>query len=82
MLLYIRALLGKLNIETTGLHVGTKAGTELKDHKNGRNYVRNSDCFTLRVRARSLPQFARAIGFTIIRKQQKLVQALFRIRNR
>ena len=71
-----------MNIETTELHFGTKAGTELVDPLNGKTYIRNSDCLTLRIRARSLPQFARGVGFTIARKQQKLVEALSQIRNR
>jgi len=76
LLLYIRDLLSKLKIETTEPRVGTRAGTELKDPENGRTYTRNSDCFSLRIRVKSLPQFARDIGFTINRKQQKLVEAL------
>ena len=79
ILLYIRDLLSKLNIETTELHFGTKAGTELVDPLNGKTYIRNSDCFTLRIRARSLPQFARGVGFTIARKQQMLAEALPKI---
>jgi len=79
ILLYIRVLLSKLNIETTELHFGTKAGTELVDPLNGKTYIRNSDCFTLRIRARSLPQFARGVGFTIARKQQMLAEALPKI---
>src|SRR5256886_13235839 len=59
ILLYIRDLLSKLNIETTELHFGTKAGTELVDPLNGKTYIRNSDCFTLRIRARSLPASVR-----------------------
>jgi len=76
ILTYIRDLLGKLKIETTELRVGTRAGTELKDPLNGRIYTRNSDCFSLRIRAKNLPQFARDVGFTITRKQQKLEEAL------
>jgi len=79
ILLYIRVLLSKLNIETTELHFGTKAGTELVDPLNGKTYIRNSDCFTLRIRARSLPQFARGVGFMIARKQQMLGEALPKI---
>jgi len=74
ILFYIRDLLSKLNIETTGLHFGTKAGTELADPLNGKTYIRNNDCLTLRIRARSLTQFARGVGFTIARKQEKLVE--------
>jgi intein-encoded DNA endonuclease-like protein len=76
ILTYIRELLGKLKVETTEPRVGTRAGTELKDPLNGRIYTRNSDCFSLRIRAKNLPQFARDIGFTITRKQQKLEEAL------
>jgi intein-encoded DNA endonuclease-like protein len=76
LLTYIRDLLSKLKIETTEIRVGTRAGTELRDPLNGRIYTRNSNCFSLRIRSKSLPQFARDIGFTIIRKQQRLVDAL------
>jgi intein-encoded DNA endonuclease-like protein len=76
LLTYIRDLLSKLKIETTEIRVGTRAGTELRDPLNGTIYTRNSDCFSLRIRSKSLPQFARDIGFTIIRKQQRLAKAL------
>ena len=76
ILLYIRGLLSKFSIESTDLRVRKIAGTELINPLNGRVYVRNKDCFDIRIRARSLPQFARYIGFTINRKQQRLADAL------
>ena len=75
--LYTRVLeLGKFGIESTDLNRGKLAGTELISPLNGRIYVRNRDCFDFRIRAKSLPQFEREIGFTITRKQQRLANAL------
>ena len=76
ILLYVRDRLSKLKIETTEPSVGTRAGTELKDRMNGRTYKRNHDRFRLRIRVKSLPRFARDIGFTVNRKRQKLAKAL------
>src|SRR2546425_5996287 len=39
MLLYIQDLLWHADIETTQLHLNTKAGTRLIDSKNGRTYI-------------------------------------------
>jgi intein-encoded DNA endonuclease-like protein len=76
LLLYIQDLLGKFGIESTDLNRGKLAGTELINPLNGRIYVRKRDCFDFHIRARSLPQFEREIGFTITRKHQRLANAL------
>jgi intein-encoded DNA endonuclease-like protein len=75
MLLYIQDLLWHTDIETTQLHLNTKAGTRLIDSKNGRTYIRRKNCYALYVRARSLPRFTESIGFTIERKQERLLEA-------
>jgi hypothetical protein len=45
------------------------------DSKNGRTYIRGKNCYALYVRARGLPRFTEGIGFTIERKQERLVEA-------
>jgi intein-encoded DNA endonuclease-like protein len=76
MLLYIQDLLGHLDIETTRLYLNTKAGTSLVDPKNGRTYIRRKNCYSFSVRARSLPRFTENVGFTIRRKQERLLKAI------
>lgn len=75
MLSYIQDLLRHADIETTQLHLNTKVGTQLTDSKNGRIYIRRRNCYALYVRARSLPKFTLSIGFTIGRKQERLLEA-------
>jgi len=75
LLLYIQDLLGHVDVETTGLHLNTKAGTRLVDSKTGRTYIRRKNCYSFGVRVRSLPRFRENIGFTIRRKQERLLEA-------
>jgi len=76
ILLYIQDLLGHAGIETMQLQLNTKAGTKLTDPKNGRTYIRRKDCYAFRVRAQGLRRFAERIGFTIARKQVRLLDAV------
>ena len=76
ILIYIRGLLSRFNIGSSDLSLQKLAGTELTDPRNGRVYIRNKDCFYFRIKAKSLPLFARDVGFTINRKQQRLADAL------
>ena len=75
-MLYIQDLLGHADIETVQLQLNTKAGTKLTDPKNGRTYIRRKDCYAFRVRAQGLRRFAERIGFTIARKQVRLLDAV------
>jgi len=74
LLMYIQDLLGHADIETTQLHLTTKAGTRLVDSKTGRTYIRRKNCYSFGVRVRSLPRFREKIGFTIRRKQERLLE--------
>jgi len=75
MLLYVQDLLVHANVETTRLRLNTKAGTRLIDPKTGKTYIRKRNCYVLRVRTQSLPRFIENIGFTIRRKQERLLEA-------
>jgi intein-encoded DNA endonuclease-like protein len=72
---YLKTLLKQANIETTSLRRDTLAGTNLKDPRTGRIYVRKKDCFNFSVRKQSIPRFAEYVGFTIERKSKRLREA-------
>lgn len=76
MLLYVKHILKRyFDIETTGPHRIINSRSYLRDPISGKIYQRNKACFYLRVRAQSLIRFKRYIGFTIKRKQRRLIQA-------
>ncbi len=75
LLKYVQGLLVRsLGIETTGPHLGTRKGSRLT--WRGRTYIRNSDCFGIRVRNKFRGLFLQKIGLTIERKKLTLRQAL------
>jgi intein-encoded DNA endonuclease-like protein len=75
LLIYVQDLLvGSLGIETTGPHLGTRKGSKLT--RRGRTYVRNSDCFGIRVRNRFRRLFLQKVGITIERKKLRLREVL------
>jgi intein-encoded DNA endonuclease-like protein len=78
LLRYLQTILKQANIETTSLRLGTSAGTNLKDPRTGRIYVRRKDCFRFSVRMQSIPRFAEYVGFTIERKSKRLREAALR----
>ena len=68
---YVRKLLMDcFGIESTGPHLGKKAGTKIE--RRGRSYYRNSDSFRIYIRRGSLKKFATSIGLTIMRKRERL----------
>jgi intein-encoded DNA endonuclease-like protein len=77
LLRYVQMLLLKhFGIVTTGPRLGTKKGTPLL--RRGKTYLRNSDCYYIRLRIAHLETFYRKVGFTISRKNSRLEQALTR----
>jgi len=77
LLLYIqRRLRQYFGIETTGPHKGQKAGYRFRDPKSGKIYETKKQCYCLHFRTNSLPRFYRYVGFTIRRKQRRLIEAV------
>ena len=74
VLFFVKHLLRELRIETGKLYVQKIAGTILKDPRTGRLYARKKNCYALRVRSKSVLDFTNIVGFTIERKQQKLLE--------
>ena len=74
VLFFVRHLLRELRIETGKLYVQKIAGTILKDPRTGRLYARKKNCYALRVRSKSVLDFTNIVGFTIERKQLKLLE--------
>jgi len=75
LLLYIQDLLNHHRVETSRLYLHRSKGTALLDPKSGKVYFRTKDGFSFIVRTKSLPQFAKVIGFSIERKQKRLAEA-------
>jgi intein-encoded DNA endonuclease-like protein len=63
-------LLSFLRIESTGPHLGTRAGTKISNR--GRSYIRQSSCYHIYIRTQSLGKFYREVGLTIPRKRVRL----------
>jgi intein-encoded DNA endonuclease-like protein len=72
LLTYVKALLKRLNIESWGPKLQTRRGTVIRDPRTGKQYMTKKDCFYIYVRARSIMNFYRHVGFTIGRKQRRL----------
>jgi intein-encoded DNA endonuclease-like protein len=77
-LAYAQRLLRRFGIESTGPWLHKRKGTTIHDHKTGKHYKANKDCYYLYIRAESLLKFYRNIGFTIRRKQKRLEEYLRR----
>jgi len=78
LLEYIKELLHRLGIKTTGPKRSTKAGTPIKNPKTGKTYFARKDVYYLYICAESRLRFYQLIGFTIKRKQQRLEEYLIR----
>jgi intein-encoded DNA endonuclease-like protein len=77
VLVYAQRLLRRrFGIESTGPWPSTKKGTT--KYIRGKRYKANEDCYYIYIRAESLPNFYRFIGFTIERKQKRLEEYLMR----
>jgi intein-encoded DNA endonuclease-like protein len=76
LLIYAKYLLKKyFNINATGPHLATRKDS-IKHFPNGKKYKANEDCYYIYIRANSLLNFYKHIGFTIKRKQQRLIKAI------
>ena len=72
LLIYIRELLKRLGVETTGPKLQTRRGTIIRDRRTGKQYTRNKDEYYIYIRASSNEDFYKHVGFTIRRKQIRL----------
>ena len=76
LLIYVQYLLKKyFDIDTTGPYLKTKSG-EITYFPNGKIAKANEDCYYIYIRVNSLLNFYKYIGFTIKRKQQRLIEAI------
>jgi intein-encoded DNA endonuclease-like protein len=72
-LVYTQKLLKTtFGIESTGPRIHKRKGTTTYDHRTGKQYKANEDCYYIYIRAKSLPAYHKHIGFTIRRKQKRL----------
>jgi intein-encoded DNA endonuclease-like protein len=72
LLTYVKDLLKRLNIESTGPIIHVRRGTIFYDLRTGKKYTHNKDAYLIYVRASSNMSFYKYIGFTITRKQARL----------
>jgi intein-encoded DNA endonuclease-like protein len=72
LLTYVKDLLKRLNIESTGPRIYVRRGTIIRDPKTVKQYARKKDEYYIYIRARSNMNFYKYIGFTITRKQTRL----------
>jgi intein-encoded DNA endonuclease-like protein len=71
-LTYVKELLRRLGIESTGPRIHVRRGTIFYDPRMGKKYSCNKDVYVIYIRASSNINFYRYIGFTITRKQMRL----------
>lgn len=77
LLLYVQQLLRRhFGIESTGPRKSAKPGRRFHDPRTGKVYETNKQVYYLYIRVDSLPVFLRRVGFTIRRKQHRLVEAV------
>jgi intein-encoded DNA endonuclease-like protein len=73
LLTYFQGLLRRFGIESTGPRVCIPAGSLIKiDPITGKIYTTKKDCYYIRIRSYSNVNFYNHIGFTILRKQERL----------
>jgi intein-encoded DNA endonuclease-like protein len=78
VLVYAQRLLRRFGIESTGPWPHVQKGTTIHDHRAGKQYKTNEDCYYIYIPTESLPKFYRYVGFTIRRKQKRLEDYLRR----
>ena len=81
LLTYVKALLKRLNIESWGPKLQTRRGTVIRDPKTGKQYMTKKDVYVICIRARSIMNFYRYVGFAIGRKQRRLEEYIKRRTN-
>ena len=67
-------LVSFFGIQSTGPHIGTRAGTKISNR--GRSYFRRRSCYNIYIRAGTLEEFHRNIGLMIRRKRVRLETGL------
>jgi intein-encoded DNA endonuclease-like protein len=79
VLVYAQRLLWRyFGIESTGPWPHKRKGTTIYNPRTGKLHKTNKDCYYIYIRAESLPEFYRHIGFTIRKKQKRLEKYLSR----
>lgn len=77
LLLYVQDLLQRyFRVKTTGPHGDKREGRRFYNPRRGKIYRRKKQCYDLYIRVNGLSRFHKHIGFTIRRKQQRLVEAI------
>jgi intein-encoded DNA endonuclease-like protein len=72
LLEYVKELLKRFGIESTGPWTKRQQGKTFYDHKKMKRYTYKKECFHIYIRAGSNVNFYKNIGFTIERKQRCL----------
>jgi intein-encoded DNA endonuclease-like protein len=73
VLTYVQGLLERFGIESTGPRVSRPAGSLIKiDPITGKIYTTRKDCYCIYIRSYCNVDFYNHIGFTILRKQERL----------
>jgi intein-encoded DNA endonuclease-like protein len=72
LLEYVKELLKRFGIESTGPWTKRQQGKTFYDHKKMKRYTYKKECFHIYIRAGSNVNFYKNIGFTIERKQKRL----------
>jgi intein-encoded DNA endonuclease-like protein len=78
LLTYVKDLLKRLNIESTGPRIHVRRGTVIRDPRTGKQYMTKKDVYVICIRARSIMNFYRRVGFAIGRKQRRLEEYIKR----
>jgi intein-encoded DNA endonuclease-like protein len=72
LLTYVKELLRRLSVESTGPMLKARRGTIIHDRRKGKQYMTKKDYYYIYIRASSNTNFYRYVGFTITRKQARL----------
>jgi intein-encoded DNA endonuclease-like protein len=72
LLIYVKELLRRLGIESTGPKLHYLRGTVIHDPRTGKQYTHNKDAYVIYIRASSNMNFYRYVGFAMTRKQARL----------
>jgi intein-encoded DNA endonuclease-like protein len=79
VLTYVQGLLKRFGIESTGPRVSRPAGSLIKiDPITGKIYTTKKDCYCIYIRSYTNVNFYNHIGFTILRKQERLERYVVR----
>jgi intein-encoded DNA endonuclease-like protein len=82
LLTYVKDLLKRLGIESTGPWPERRQGKTFYDHKTMKRYTRKKECYYIYIRTGSNINFYKNIGFTIRRKKRRLENYIKKCRTR